>query len=134
MCGSVNLIRGQGPDLARRSGAEYGLHAVLGEFGDPVPHPGCLNRWNGDPTRPESNVIADDLIAPPRQSVNGSGPDSGPQSVLGYTHLLCVSWSEGRVTELHGKSIHRDEDFWPGHASRLTTRGGRDQSDIDGCG
>lgn len=134
MCGSINLIRGQGPDLTRRGSAKASRHTVLGKFRDPVPHPGYLDRRNGDPTRPESNVLADDLIAAPRESVNGSGPDSGPQSVRGYTHLLCISWSEGRVTEVRGESVHRDEDFRPGHASRLPTRGRRDQFDIDGCG
>ncbi len=132
--GSVNLIRGQLPDLARRSSTEYGLHTALGEFGNPIPHPGCVNRWNGNPIRPWANVLAHDLIAAPRESVNRSGPDRSPQSVLGYAYSLCVSWSEGGVSELHGKGIHRDEDFWPGHASRLTKPGRRDHSDFDGCG
>ena len=51
VCGSLNLIRGQGPDLGARRGAEYCLHIITGEFGYPIPHPGCLDGWDGDPIR-----------------------------------------------------------------------------------
>ena len=49
MTGRLNLIQGQLPGLARRSITEYGWHTVLSEFGDAIPHPGCLDRWGGDP-------------------------------------------------------------------------------------
>ena len=79
-------------------------------------------------------MLADDLIAAARQTVDDPGADSGPQSVLGYAHSLCVLWGEGGVTELSGEGAHRGEDFWAGHASRLTTLGRRDNSSAIHCG
>lgn len=51
MSGMINLIQRELPGLARRSSAENGWHTVLSEFGDPIPHPGCLDRRDGDPIR-----------------------------------------------------------------------------------